>query len=68
MKITKKELVYTFDFENDNEIEEFIAWCIENKNIMNVFRIHYYVDIVNRSGSADFKDEEGAMAFKLRWL
>ncbi len=67
MKITKKELDYTFNFDHDKEIEEFVAWCIENQNIINVFRLHCYTSS-SKSGSVNFKDEEGAMAFKLRWL
>jgi len=68
MKVTKKELTYNFDFENDQEIMEFVEWCIENQNIMHVFRIHCYTKNNNNTGAAEFKDEEGAMAFKLRWL
>ena len=67
MKITR-ELDYNFDFNNDDEIKEFMAWCIENKNIMSSFRISYYVNTNVSTGSVEFKDEKGAMAFKLRWL
>ncbi len=67
MEMKKTDFEYDFNFSNDQECQEFLAWCLDHKGTYKNFRITYY-NTLKLQGSIEFDRDDYAMAFKLRWM
>jgi len=68
MKIKEKDLQYSIEAVNCEELQELTTWVFEHKKIIKNFTMFYYPQQLRHSSvNISFDDEEKALAFVLRW-